>query len=152
MAKMKQMDKADGLFPQEKAIKDFDSFPRYLVEYDHPFQCVGIDYSGRIHVGYEGKSICGSSPTTRRLSTNEIIRCEDAPYPCPICFMQGDLLALRISPPKHTEMESDETSASRLTPKKTETSWPAISIGTIADLLMDDEDDDAPWGQYGYRH
>jgi hypothetical protein len=101
---MKQVDRADRLFGEADLEEDV---PVYLVEYDHPYQRIEVEYSGKVHIVENGKWACTGDQFGNGRD-GVLASCRDIPHPCPGCFMRGDLLALRIVKPENTRGEIDE--------------------------------------------
>jgi hypothetical protein len=116
---MKQMDKAAKLLGSGRMRFASGSFTQ-VVEYDHPFQRITLE-DGKIHLILgDGRILCGrvSSYKGRGGGDRASVRHGgDAGLylPCPRCFMDGDLLALRIAPMEYAgaKRDKDVTPASK---------------------------------------
>jgi hypothetical protein len=104
------MDKADRLLGNGKPRS-----PRIAmrtIEYDHPFQRIALG-DGKIHIVDDGRMPC--SLLHRCKGHRRISVANSQPHsPCPVCFMEGDLLALQISLPEYVETIDDMAITSKL--------------------------------------
>jgi hypothetical protein len=130
------MDRANRLLGDGQADGVLVS-PRYFAEYDHPFQRIMVDFLGEVHIiDDRGNSVCG------RVVGSGSNSGWCFPSPCSRCFMHGDLLALRISYPKYTEMEEAESWPQGYLPFDLDSQGAMagvdaqLGLGSLAGLLM----------------